>query len=300
MKAAMFALGPIAAFLSSVTWAFSSGHYAAISREGSAEQVNLIRALFATVLWGGAFALFAGASSAATLTWSATAYLAASIACSYGFGDAIFFASASRIAMSSALAIATTYPFWATLYGILFRGEPFRFWAMVGMLLCIGGVAALLRQSRSRASSAGSARNAAVGVGLALLASLLWAGNAVFLKLGASGLGVYQANALRFFFGVLLVFPQWWWQQRRPVTAQRGPWPWKRMLVPLVVDAGFGSVFYVYGLANSDLAVGATLSSLSPLVALGLGILNKTEQFTLPRLAAVSATVFGVVLLVLG
>jgi drug/metabolite transporter (DMT)-like permease len=295
----MNALGPIAAFLSSVTWAFASSRYALLARSAGGEQVNLLRALFALTLWASALFVLQGPSGLSGVSLGTSAYLAASIACSYGIGDAIFFSAATRIDMSSALAIATTYPLWATLYGIAFRGEAFRGWAMVGMLVCVFGVSSLLRQSRAGTSTGASARGAAIGVGLAALASLLWAGNAVFLKLGASGLSVYQANAVRFAFGVLIILPQWGVKRARAPRGQPAPWHLKQMLLPLLADTGFGSVCYVYGIANSELAVGTTLSSLSPLVALIIGAVTKTERLTPQRVLAVCMTVAGVILLVM-
>jgi drug/metabolite transporter (DMT)-like permease len=178
----------------------------------------------------------------------------------------------------------------------LVRGEPFRVGTLVGMTVCVAGVAWLLRQGRA-ASGTVSAGHGASGVALALLASLLWAGNAVCLKLGASGLSIYQANALRFAFGVLIILPQWLWRRSRETNADAG-FALRPMLLPLLADTGFGSVCYVYGLANSELAVGSTLSSLSPLAALALGAITKSETLSLPRVLAVCATVAGVLMLV--
>ena len=50
---------------------------------------------------------------------------------------------------------------------------------------------------------------------------------------------------------------------------------------------------------HSDLALGATLSSLSPLVSLPLAALSGTERVGAAKVLAVSMTVAGVVLLVL-
>ena len=67
-----------------------------------------------------------------------------------------------------------------------------------------------------------------------------------------------------------------------------------------VLDAIFGSIFFVYGLANTDLAVGATLSSLSPLISVPFAIALGEERWSAPRAIAITATVGGIVLLVGG
>jgi drug/metabolite transporter (DMT)-like permease len=72
----------------------------------------------------------------------------------------------------------------------------------------------------------------------------------------------------------------------------------RRLWLPLLADTGLGSVAFAYGITHTDLALGATLSSLSPLVALPIAAVLGTERVTLGKVIAVSITVGGVVLLV--
>ncbi|HEY6878497.1 MAG TPA: DMT family transporter, partial [Polyangiales bacterium] len=196
---------------------------------------------------------------------------------------------------SSALAIATIYPLWAALYGALVRGEPLGVRRIVGIACCLSGVSAVLWMSRERGPSA--SRAPYLGAALALLTSLFWAGNAVFLKQGAEGLSIYQANAFRYTAGVFLLVAQLW---TAPTKAERMPLGalLRTLRMPLLVDTGLGSICFVYGIAHTDLALGATLSSLSPLVALPIGVALGTERVSAGKACAVCLTVLGVVLLV--
>jgi drug/metabolite transporter (DMT)-like permease len=72
----------------------------------------------------------------------------------------------------------------------------------------------------------------------------------------------------------------------------------RRLWLPLLADTGVGSVAFTYGITHTDLALGATLSSLSPLVALPIAAALGSERVTLGKIVAVSITVGGVVLLV--
>lgn len=305
-------LGALAAFTASATWAFASVHYAEAAREVGPVRVNLLRALCAAALWLLALGALQGWHGLAEISARQGALLAASIACSYAFGDSIFFAAARRIGVSAALAIATVYPVWAALYGTWARDEPFGVRRAVGIACCLLGVSALLQLSRTNASEPGQRRAAGLGVALALLTSLCWAGNAVFLKLGAEGLTSYQANALRFGCGAILLLAQLWYldartgnetperRVRAASSRDRGILPLlKRLALPLLADTGLGSVCFVYGISRTDLALGATLSSLSPLVALPIAAARGTERVTAARAMAVALTVAGVVLLVL-
>lgn len=293
-------LGAFAAFTASITWAYASTRYAeAASRAGSV-RINLLRAVFALLLWFSALAIAEGLHTLTTVSSTRALYLAGSIVCSYAFGDGLFFAAAARLGISSALAIATIYPLWAALYGALFRGEPFGAVRGVGLLFCLAGVSALLKLSREPGPTQTARGKAALGVLLALGTSLCWAGNAVLLKLGAEGISLYQANTLRFAFGALLLAAQ---LPRKPTEGASPParlLPLARSLaLPLLADTGLGSVCFVYGIANTDLALGATLSSLSPLVAMPVAAALGVERLTWPRALAVTVTVCGVVLMVL-
>jgi DME family drug/metabolite transporter len=301
-------LGAVAAFTASVTWAFASARYAQMSESAGPVRVNLLRALAAAALWSGALALVEGPGALSRVDAAHTLLLAGSIVCSYAIGDSVFYAAATRAGISVALAIATIYPLWAALYGALFRGESFGVLRALGLLACVVGIASLLVQThRSRLPGQ---QNALLGIALALLTSLFWAGNTVFLKLGAQGLSLYQANAVRFSFGALLLIAQLPFQRRTP-RAERPPgavevreervgmWQLARRLwLPLLADTGLGSVAFAYGITHTDLALGATLSSLSPLVALPIAAVLGTERVTLGKVIAVSITVGGVVLLV--
>jgi drug/metabolite transporter, DME family len=308
-------LGAFAAFTASVTWAFASARYAQMSERAGPVRVNLLRALTAAALWQGALAVSEGPLALARVDAPHALLLAGSIVCSYAIGDSVFYAAATRAGLSVALAIATVYPLWAALYGALFRGEPFGALRVCGLLACVAGIAALLVQThRQRVVPA---KGALLGIALALLTSLFWAGNAVFLKLGAQGLSLYQTNAVRFSFGALLLMAQLPLKLHSPRVevpakppGQRqvavrnepermGMWQLARRLwLPLLADTGVGSVAFAYGITHTDLALGATLSSLSPLVALPIAAALGSERVTLGKVLAVSVTVGGVVLLV--
>jgi DME family drug/metabolite transporter len=290
-------LGAIGAFTASVTWAFASANYAKMSESAGAVRVNLLRALVAASLWLSALGVIEGPASLAAVGAPQALLLAGSIACSYAVGDAVFFAAARRAGLSVAMAIATIYPLWAALYGALFRGEAFGTFRVLGLLACIVGIAALLVLTHK--ARLGPQQGAMLGIMLAFLTSLFWAGNAVFLKLGADGLSFYQTNAVRFSFGALFLLIQLPLQRRSESKQRVDMWQLgAKLWLPLLVDTGLGSVCFAYGITHTDLALGATLSSLSPLVALPIAAAMGSERVTLGKAMAVSVTVLGIVLLV--
>src|SRR6185369_14412671 len=118
-------LGPFAALTSSFTWAFASTRYAQASRVAGAVRVNLCRAVIVVPIYLVAVVVTRGSGSLDGLAPGKVGWLLASVLCSYGFADGLFFIAARRIGVPTALSIASTYPLWAALWGALVGGERF-------------------------------------------------------------------------------------------------------------------------------------------------------------------------------
>lgn len=314
-SAALPWLGPLAALGSSLTWAYGSAVYAQSARRVGSVEVNLTRALLVLPLFALAALLTVGASALQLLSLPRMGWLTLSMICSYGLGDTAFYLAAVRIGTPTALAIGSAYPVWATLLGALTLGEPVGPGRATGTLLCIAGVVWLvLLQARSQGAAArepgpeARPRKLLVGVLLAVLVSVLWAGNTYAIRRGAQGLPLMLANTIRYGLAVILLFALWLrieWKRRRAGTVVapserllgRGP-ALRRFALTAFIEAFIGSSIFVYGLSHSDLSVGAPLSSLAPLFAVPIGLLLGTERLHLRRVAAIALTVAGVILLV--
>lgn len=306
-------LGPLAALGSSLTWAYGSAVYAQSARRVGSVEVNLTRALLVLPLFALAAFLTVGPAALDLLSLRRLGWLTLSMICSYGLGDTVFYLAAVRIGTPTALAIGSAYPVWATLLGALTLGEPVGPGRATGTLLCITGVVWLvLLQARSEPAAKDPAaeakpRKLLVGVLLAVLVSILWAGNTYAIRRGAQGLPLMLANTIRYGLAVIFLFSLWLrieLKRRKAGTAPpqdrllgRGP-ALRRFAITGFVEAFCGSSIFVYGLSHSDLSVGAPLSSLAPLFAVPIGLLLGTERLHLRRIAAIALTVAGVILLV--
>ncbi len=304
-------LGSAAALASSATWAYASARYALASREVSPVRVNFVRVLIALPIFVTCGLVSGGLGQG--LGARAVSWLALSTLCSYAFADSLFFAAARRIGVSSALAIASSYPLWAALKGTLIDGEAFGTGRAFGTLLCVGGVAAIIKLGQAPQPAASASQPAAsaslpeasesqpetprdrIGVPLAIATSFLWAGNTIAIKSGSLGLSVYTVNSVRYALAVaILAVTVALGRPAGPRRPQRG---WLPMLPAVIADCVFGSILFVYGLTHTDLAIGATLSSLAPLLSLPFALWLGVERLSLQKLAAVATTVAGIVLL---
>lgn len=284
---------------SAALWAFASTRYAMGSAAVGSARVNLTRA--STVL--PIFLIITLVSTAGHplvgVDRARVGWLTLSVVCAYGFADGLFFSAARRIGITTALAIASSYPLWAALAGVLWRGEHFGLFRAAGMALCTGGIIALILLAPRRDEAApAQRRQARLGIALALLTSILWAGNTIATKMGATGLSPWQANLIRFAIAwLILAATAMTTRPPLPSAAQAA----YRALIPVsLAEACVGSSLFVYGLAHTDLAVGATLSSLAPLMSVPFALAYRQEPWSLPRFCAVTITVAGVVVLVTG
>jgi drug/metabolite transporter (DMT)-like permease len=287
-------VGAVAAFGSSVTWAFASVRYSQVSRELGSVRVNLARASVVGPFYLVVALALHGPNFAATISVGPALWLVLSVLCSYVIADGLFFSAARRVGIATALSIASTYPLWAVLVGVVFRGESFGAMRAIGTLLCVVGVATLVRLAPTTVTVDGQP-SAGAGIALALLTSLLWAGNSISIKYGSVGLDVVQINGVRYGFAlVVLAIGAWRFGGPAKISKRH----WIALLPAVAADGLLGSSMYVYGLAHSDLAIGATLSSLAPLISVPIALVMGEEEWNAPRIAAVTVTVTGAVTLV--
>jgi len=197
--------GALAALTSSFTWAFASTRYAQASRHAGAVRVNLARAILCAPAYAALAAAFHGRAVFASLTVEKAVWLAASVVCSYGFTDNLFFHASRRIGVATALAIASTYPLWATLGAVALGSARFGWVRLGGTLLCVAGVAALVKLSPAARAEGGARRRDLAGLALAFATSLLWALNTVAIQRGGAGLSTWQANFFRYGFALALL-----------------------------------------------------------------------------------------------
>lgn len=298
-------LGPLCALASSLTWAYGSAIYTREAGRVGPAEVNLARSLLVLPLFALATLVTAGPHALGQLRWANLGWLSLSMLCSYGLADLVFYLTALRLGTPTGLAISSVFPVWSALLGALTLGERITGGRALGIACCIGGVAWLVLLQvppGSRAPARG--RALAGGVALAVLTSILWAGNAYSIRRGAAQLPMFLVNTFRYFMAVPVLTGIWLAQRRARAAA--GPPErlllsgrhLRRFLPTVLIEAFFGSSIFVYGLSHSDLSVAAPLSSLAPLFAVPIGLYLGTERLHLRRLLAIVITVTGVILLV--
>lgn len=296
------ALGPFAAFMSSVTWSVGVSAYSRLSNRYAPSVVNTTRAaisfpvfLIAGILAFGATGLWdiLVQTPAASVGW-----LALSMVASFAFGDFLFLVSTRHIGVPGALAIASAYPLWSAVAGWIFRGEMLSGFGILGLVLVVAGVALVVVSGRSQdAPNSTGPRSYWLGVSLAVVTSLFWALNTFATKQGGLGLPLILTNIYRMGFAALLA-PMLGYVLVRQRPALVALPDLKRLWPIFLIESAGGTFCYMYGMTHAPLAVASALSSLSPAVIAPVAWLLKWERFSAAKFAGILAIVFGIVLLV--
>lgn len=299
-------VGPAAAFSAAVIWSVAATIYSRVSERAHATTVNATRALIGIVLNGlfaicyfgpGEFLADFGAVQSSTVLWYSVSMVAG-----LAFGDVLFFKSCTMLGVPSAMVIGSTYPLWAAIAGFLFLGQALTARNVFGLLLAVFGVGTVILADRSRFAAGGSGDTAVrtqyiKGLGFGLVTSLLWALNTFATTKGSIGLSVSAGITLRLAIG--FVFCQIAGAIATGKPAGLVPWSVFRPVYWVFAIEGFlGTTSFLVGMKYSSLAVGATLTSISPVLAALIARFYYGQPISMQKLAGIVVVVTGIVLLV--
>ncbi len=287
--------GVLVGLLCAATWAGSSVMVAPLSKKLDPFTLNAPRSLV-----GGLAMLLLTLATGRTLgypmlTLEKLFFLLASIAIGGGIGDSFYVVSLSRIGVSRAFPIASTYPAITLLFGLLFLREQLDLPVVAGLFLVVSGTFFLGRSSTGpQKETPGSRRRS--GIAFALLASLCWAASMVLLAPGIQGLDPIMVASFRTPALSLMLWG---------VVATRKTWPklrvlsgneWLLLIVGGLVGWGLGSVLFLWTVSLVGPTRAAILTSTSPLFALPLSIIFLKEKANAAVLLGSALTVGGVIL----
>jgi len=301
-------LGPIFSFLSSGTWAFGTASYSKLSRTHRPFDVNFMRAFISLPLFIlAAFITSGGFSEGITayqaLHWTNAGWLFVSIFASYATGDSFFMWSTISLGVPGALAIASSYPILTALLGVFFEGQVMSPLNWLGLTLSVGGIVLVILNDPKGVPKSGEEVRAHpflkkkhVGIGLALLTSLAWAMNGYSVAKGGQGLNAAVANTFRMAAAMPMIATVSFLFTKSGITPLSRV-VMKRYAWAFVIEAFFGSYFFMYGLSHTPLVLGNTLSALAPVLSVPVSIALKLEKFSWIRTLAVLTVVVGLSLL---
>lgn len=243
--------------------------------------VNGLRLCLAVLLLGVTLRALDGSWWPA-LTASQLWYLGLSGVLGLTICDQFLFMAFVDIGPRRAMLIMTTAPLFALVFGALSLGEMVGGWAIVGVFMTLAGVLWVLAEGRGHVRSPVAQPHLTRGVVLSVIAAVLQAVGALFVKRGvghgelpeAEHLAPLAATYVRMVFGMAGVLPllalhHWRRRQRVRVLDSRERRAGLNFMVLGTVFGPFVGVWMsVIAFDRSPIGVAQTLCSLSPVMIL--------------------------------
>ncbi len=296
-------LGPLSALAGSFTWALGIDVYSELSKKYSPSVVNFSRATVAAPLFLIAFltqSSWQGSLETDLLLVNSSHFfwLILSTLGSYAVGDLIFMKSSlSPLGPSGALALASVYPIWSALIGVFFKNESLSAIAFVGLLIIVAGtIGVILSSQQSRKKIDAYEVSLATAATLALFTSLIWSMN-IYAVSHIQELPTTLSNLIRM-IAALLLCPLFGFLilGARPRLMELSDF---KKSLPIFVLEGFGgSIFFIYGVANSSMTVGAVFTSLAPVLAVPIAYFRHGTHLSIKKVSSVLIIVAGLWLLI--
>jgi drug/metabolite transporter (DMT)-like permease len=297
--------------MSSVTWAFGSAGYSRLARGHSPFAINFGRATVALPMFLVAVCLGAGGigpawQAIASVTRGDLGWLMLSIFASYALGDTLFMWSTRSLGVPAALAIGSAYPILTTGLGAFVQGELPTLRQIAGLLVTVGGVIAVILSGTSPTPASSEGAHAAppaltarrTGLILAFATMICWGINTLATARAGQHLDPMVGNTFRMLFALVMTVALG--RFMAPGTEVALPRKVLQKSLPLfAVEAFGGSACFMYGLGHAPIAIGSTLSSLAPVLAVPIAWAMRLEKFSLARTTGVCVVVLGLWLLVL-
>jgi drug/metabolite transporter (DMT)-like permease len=285
----LISLGELCALGSGLLWAVNSMMLRTRSHLVSPAAMNVIRcgtAGFFFWLWLPFTDPLAGLERVSGGEWL---LLIGSIVVGMVTGDTLYLTAIREIGLSRALAISSTYPLTTLVFEWVLLGRPASGGLALGCLLVAGGVVLLSGRGAEPESRPVMLK---YGVVLSLTAAVLWGLSTVMLYPAVAHLTLVQANAVRMPAVALLLYLL---RLRSPAEFRRLD---RRTLLVVggsgLIGMGLSSLMYLASIKLIGATKAVTLTSVSPVFGMILGVVFLKERMNLRMLLGIAACMGGV------
>ena len=209
--------------------------------------------------------------------------LALSVFFAAGFGDVVYFQSQDRIGVSTAFAVANTYPIVTYFFAIFFLSDVFIPIRFLGVILAITGIILISREQDIQYPDEPDNQNRGVdriGYLMAGSTAVMFALATIMVDIGVTGVDPLDANVIRLAFGSLMLMPTFYLSRRKGMRmpSRRGI---RIMAIAGILGMAIASTFWVASVKYIGATLSAVIGSISPLFALPMSIryLNETVNW---------------------
>ena len=294
----MVGYGEAVALASALIWAITSIILRTMSQQTPAALITAIRCGVAgpffwilMAFWGPPL------STLANVPLHEWALLIGSVITGIVIGDLLYLHAMKEIGVSRTMALVGTFPLTTLFWEQLLLHLPTTQTFVLGCILAAAGVIVLSYQThQNKEISDQSPMRVKRGVIFSLSASLLWGLSTTMLKPAIEHLTTVQTNSIRMPLVTLALLGVWRLNRGRGHLRDVG---WRRFFIIALsglLGMGLGSYFYIESVVHIGPAKTATISAITPVLSLCMGVVFLKEPFTFRLLLGVALCVVGVLL----
>jgi DME family drug/metabolite transporter len=275
--------GEISALGCAFTWALSSVLTKSLAPRFHPLTLNLLRCLGASsVLWA-LIPFYPGVQSLFQAPPASVLFLVVSALLGICLGDTIYIKGLKIINVTLAFPLAqSSMPVFTLIAAVLFLGERMTWSLAVGTALVIGGIYLIAVPHGPAPASPVSLphQKKGMGIGLILVASVLWTISIALLKLGLQGVNLVMANGIRLPVACLLLIPLALGQRQTGLSSKPAAREIFLGAFSGALSFGLGGFLFLVAIQYAGAGKAAVLTSCAPLFGLPLSALYLKERVT--------------------
>ncbi|MBA7615023.1 hypothetical protein ES703_22298 [subsurface metagenome] len=290
-------LGKIAGIGTAILWAANAIFFAEGAKRIDALSVSILRLILASVLLIGLHLALGGRFN---FPLDAVLWLGASGIVALAVGDWFLFAALAKIGPRIVMLVMSASPVFAALIAWIFLKEGLGLMAIGGIALVVGGVCLVVLNKKGNEHL--ERKNLVTGVIFSVLAAIGQGSGLVIAKHGMSlGVGEIDATMIRVLSAtaVVALFTLIIGRGKRVAASARNAKAMLFVALGTTIGLIMGTLLAFVSINNTEVGVGATLISLSPLILLPASKIIYGERITLIAVIGTVVTLAGVAFLML-
>ena len=275
--------GELSALGCAFIWALSAVFTKSLAPKFHPLSLNLLRCLGASILLWCLIPLYPGVPSLFQAPLISLLYLEISALLGICLGDTIYIKGLNLINANLAFPLAqSSMPLFTLAAAVLFLGETMTWFLGLGAVLVIGGSYLIANPEGPETSSCVVPPHPkkGLGIGLILIASVLWTVSISLLKMGLQGVNLILANGMRLPLAALVLALLAWKKGQEARSVQPGLRDICLGAFSGAFSYGLGGILFLLAIQYAGAGKAAVLTSSAPLFGLPLSALYLKERVT--------------------
>ncbi|MFX1485054.1 MAG: DMT family transporter [Promethearchaeota archaeon] len=291
--------GILAGFVYSISYAFATVGYQSQIEESNSFVANCIKTWAAAPLMIGAM-LVVGSTSLFSVPCPAALSFILSMLAGVIVADTFYLAGQRRVGVTYALPISMTYPIFTYIIALVVNWESFMVSRLLGVAIAVLGVSVLSWEQGSMSETdLGLGFVDKTGLLFAVITSFLFALSALFIQAGVYEVDPVIGASIRIISGSVVMAPLGLLAKAKGVLI-----PSRRSATIIAVSGFFGmgvaTLFWVTAIKHVGAVTTSVLGTTSVLFGVPVSVFVLGERVSRTTVLSIAATVFGVILVVLG